>query len=147
MRIAMMQTFREPTGRDSTVEIPSAAKEPRSPKQEDRNLKFRCAQHGISDVDYLKMFEAQGGRCAICRQAFLDHDHPLRPRIDHDHRTMRVRGLLCGRCNSGIGFFQDDPERLKRAVEYLANGDRSQARTPHLAIDQEGSVMKTIGRT
>lgn len=47
--------------------------------------------------------------------------------IDHDHKTNLVRGLLCKLCNSGLGFFRDKPDFLKRAIFYLKGeiqGDR-----------------------
>lgn len=69
---------------------------------------------------YDELFRAQGGRCKICG----DPPSPVRngaPRLhlDHDHRTGRVRGLLCGSCNNGLGNFRDDPERLRRAIAWL----------------------------
>jgi len=39
--------------------------------------------------------------------------------VDHNHKTNKVRGLLCQRCNMGIGQFRDDPNLMARAVEYL----------------------------
>lgn len=51
--------------------------------------------------------------CAICGDA----DRPLV--IDHDHRTEKVRGRLCGTCNSAIGMLGDTPELVNRAVQYL----------------------------
>ena len=80
----------------------------------DRKLK---KTYGISFVEYEKMLNAQNGGCAICgttktgkRKAF---------HVDHCHGTGRVRGLLCGNCNSGIGNLRDDVGLLQRAIEYL----------------------------
>ena len=59
----------------------------------------------------------QGNRCAICRTAEpMGHGKWC---IDHDHKNGRIRGLLCHSCNVGIGFLADDPERLRRAAEYI----------------------------
>ena len=63
----------------------------------------------------------RAGGCQICGET--DGDAPGRHgklHIDHDHVTGRVRGVLCTNCNSGIGRFADNPELLRRAVEYLS---------------------------
>jgi len=39
--------------------------------------------------------------------------------MDHCHKTNKIRGLLCGKCNSAIGFFDDDTELLEKAIDYL----------------------------
>ena len=59
----------------------------------------------------------QQNRCAICKvkQEELDYDLVL----DHDHVTGRIRGLLCHKCNTGIGLLQDDPDILQNAIDYL----------------------------
>lgn len=40
--------------------------------------------------------------------------------MDHDHKTDQLRSLLCLKCNSGLGFFDDDPDLLLQAMKYLA---------------------------
>ncbi len=70
-------------------------------------------QYNLS-LDELKWFEEQQeGCCAICK----DETHKLF--IDHNHVTGEVRGLLCHFCNTGIGLFRDDTNRLESAIEYL----------------------------
>ncbi|MEU0952821.1 endonuclease VII domain-containing protein [Streptomyces niveus] len=71
--------------------------------------------YGLEPGEYDKLFEAQGGRCAICggtRKANLD--------VDHDHSTGIVRGLLCAADNRKVlKYARNDPERLRRAADYL----------------------------
>lgn len=72
---------------------------------------------------YRKLFLKQGRRCAICRKRsknpMLQASQVFDLCVDHCHVTGKVRGLLCGGCNSGLGFFADNPETLKAAIEYL----------------------------
>jgi hypothetical protein len=69
------------------------------------------------------MKTAQGGVCAICglpetsKSRWSDETRDLS--VDHCHATKRVRGLLCQKCNAGLGQFQDCEERLATAVKYL----------------------------
>jgi hypothetical protein len=71
---------------------------------------------GATLEDYDAMFAQQGGVCAICKQPPLDGKHLS---VDHCHATGAIRGLLCGKCNSGLGMFADEPGRLIAAVNYL----------------------------
>lgn len=71
-------------------------------------------RHGLTPEDYAELFLKQGGRCGICGSPGVG---PLR--VDHDHETGAVRGLLCHKCNVGLGHFNDDPDLLARAQEYL----------------------------
>ena len=77
------------------------------------------SRYGITQQDYNNQFKLQKGRCAICDIEFDSTIKELRPQIDHDHKTKKVRGLLCGPCNKGLGFFKDDPARLIKASSYL----------------------------
>lgn len=70
--------------------------------------------YGITVDQYNEMLVKQNGVCAICReksQKTLD--------VDHCHKTNQVRGLLCNRCNTGLGNYKDDAVRLRAAAEYL----------------------------
>lgn len=78
-------------------------------------------KYKISIDDYDRMFEAQGGRCAICNnvQTHTYKGSVTRLAVDHDHKTGKVRGLLCHECNAGIGFLHEDKTLLRKAVTYL----------------------------
>lgn len=62
--------------------------------------------------------EYQGGVCAICGKAELFHGNLV---VDHCHKTGEVRGLLCVKCNAGIGQLGDDPIIVDKALDYLYN--------------------------
>jgi len=86
-------------------------KDPEFRKRKARNRR-KCL-YGLTDKEFLSAISSQRNLCALCRR-------PLRPPfIDHDHKTGRVRGLLCGKCNLGLGMFQDSPELLRLAATYL----------------------------
>jgi hypothetical protein len=73
-------------------------------------------RHGISWAHYNRLLAEQDGACAICRL----HAATVGPLvIDHDHHSGAVRGLLCHSCNLVLGHAEDDPYRLKAAMEYL----------------------------
>lgn len=68
---------------------------------------------GITPEEYQQMCEAQEWRCVICKTI------PKKLVGDHCHTSGSFRGLICSHCNSGLGFFKDDPARLTAAIEYL----------------------------
>jgi hypothetical protein len=77
---------------------------------------WRKMKYGVNEGTYLALKARQGDCCLICG---THHDEsPLV--VDHCHDSGRVRGLLCGNCNNGLGHFRDDPDRLISAVFYLA---------------------------
>lgn len=71
-------------------------------------------EFGITIEIYDAMYAQQGGVCAICGKTGAK-----RLSVDHNHVTNEIRGLLCFRCNMGIGYLKDDPEILARAIAYL----------------------------
>jgi hypothetical protein len=71
-------------------------------------------KHIVSQLDTQKIMDSQGGKCGICQSTMN------RSCLDHDHKTGKVRGILCVSCNAGLGNFQDNPEILGRAISYLA---------------------------
>ena len=78
-------------------------------------LKMR---YGLTIDQFNKMISDQNGLCAICNKDIADY-----PYVDHNHVTGNVRKLLCLGCNTGLGSFQDSPEILQKAVDYLLTND------------------------
>lgn len=76
-----------------------------------RRLKYTF---GITEEDFTTMYKEQAGVCAICKLTSNSTLH-----IDHCHTTGKVRGLLCSRCNTGLGQFKDSIESLQEAIKYL----------------------------
>lgn len=77
--------------------------------------------YNITLQEYNELFENQNGCCAICGV----HQSSLKKSlsVDHDHASGIVRGLLCSKCNTGLGQFNDNKEILKLALLYLENGN------------------------
>jgi hypothetical protein len=75
-------------------------------------------KYGISGEDYEAFLKSQNGVCAICSTHNVGGRHKFF-HVDHNHKTRKVRGLLCSNCNRGLGLFKDDPKVLKKAIEYL----------------------------
>lgn len=74
--------------------------------------------YGMTLDDYRKLMAAQAGACFICGKRFTAGRVPQR---DHDHATGEVRGLLCARCNTQIGYMHEDVEWLRNALDYLTD--------------------------
>jgi len=72
--------------------------------------------YGLTLEEYDQILETQNGVCKICGSINLDG---RRLYIDHDHKTGKIRGLLCHKCNSMLGYVNDDINVLLKAVSYL----------------------------
>jgi recombination endonuclease VII len=69
-------------------------------------------KYGMGAAEVQALLDAQGGICPVCLK---------RPatQVDHDHKTGRVRGVLCLYCNAAMGAFHDDPDLIAKAIAYL----------------------------
>jgi len=83
--------------------------------QQNANLKMK---YGITVEDKQALYELQEGRCVVCG-IYADRDGTHGLHIDHDHKTGKVRGLLCGRCNRALGLLDDDPKRIIKLANYV----------------------------
>jgi recombination endonuclease VII len=85
------------------------------------------AKYDITEDEYIRLYNAQDGRCAICGI------HPADKLlcVDHDHKTGLVRGLLCVRCNTGIGYFLDNIGSLIAAAIYLERFEMARETATH----------------
>jgi len=72
--------------------------------------------YGITSDEYQRIYQYQGGRCALCRRAT---GRTRRLAVDHCHATGRVRGLCCKYCNRLLGFARDSVDFFRRCVAYL----------------------------
>ncbi len=75
---------------------------------------------------YNDMFIEQGGRCAICGKHQVEFKKKLC--VDHNHETGKIRGLLCNKCNSLLGYAGESPDVLHNAVKYLIEQDIDEAK-------------------
>jgi hypothetical protein len=86
---------------------------------EDRKLALRAinlSRYGMTLEQWEEIFDSQGRKCAACGSP---EPHSLKGwHVDHCHLTEKVCGILCGRCNTGLGMFGDDPKRILMAYEY-----------------------------
>lgn len=99
---------------------------PEKQKESDRKWRLKNATkmrydmvryyYGITPDQYEEVVRRQLGCCAICG---AENSGKRRLHVDHDHKTGKFRGLLCSRCNSGIGMFRERELLMRRAIAYL----------------------------
>lgn len=86
-------------------------------REYDRKNKVRW-NYGVSFDEYEKIYISQYGKCAICKTS--ESEFKKRLAIDHNHKTGKVRGLLCNLCNFSLGGFRDNIDLLNSAIAYLS---------------------------
>ena len=72
-------------------------------------------KYGLTPSEYYALLSVQGNTCYVCLRA----PGSRRLCVDHDHVTGKVRGLLCGKCNTYLGHIKDSIEATERLVTYL----------------------------
>lgn len=89
------------------------------PRAASQSRQQKLKRYGLTSEQYQALLAQQNGGCAICQatQGLESKNHPLY--VDHDHQTGQVRGLLCQRCNAGLGMFKDSLELVTGAAAYL----------------------------
>ena len=79
-------------------------------------------RYGLEPLWHLSLLREHDFKCAICGATQSDASK-AELSIDHDHETGKIRGVLCGNCNNGLGRFKDDIDLLRKAVSYLEKYD------------------------
>lgn len=78
------------------------------------NLKRK---YGITPLEYDNLLIEQGGKCKICGVSYKKYNRELS--VDHDHITGEIRGLLCQRCNTLIGYLEKNSKLIPIVYNYL----------------------------
>ena len=94
-------------------------------KERARDL-FYQRLYGISLERVKQMLLDQGNKCGICRQKIdlvMEAHKPNSCHVDHNHTTRQVRGLLCNKCNRGLGLLRDSTTLLESAIVWLRRGN------------------------
>lgn len=74
-------------------------------------------KHNMTLAEFDDLLMGQGGVCAICKgKDWTKHG----PAVDHDHRSGKIRGILCYRCNLAVGLMKDNPETIMSAFLYVS---------------------------
>ena len=76
-------------------------------------------KYGITLEQYYDMIKNQNNKCFICSIEFDKNIKWLKPHIDHDHQTNKVRSLLCLHCNTTIGYAKENINTLSNMINYL----------------------------
>lgn len=76
-------------------------------------------RYGITKEEYETIFKNQGHKCGICKNTKSGHKNTDEMVVDHCHKTKKVRGLLCNRCNTLLGSVNEDISILRETIKYI----------------------------
>lgn len=99
----------------------NSRKAPRTDQEKEARWVMELQQrYSLTLDDYRRLLERQNGVCAVCEGPPNGPGSAKgRFHVDHCHRTGKVRGLLCGKCNTAVGLLNDDAKRAMRVARYL----------------------------
>lgn len=120
------QIYRQEHHKDKRIHTARLKRQEDPERHQNHCRKTIYAQrYGLTLEQFEILFKQQRGLCAICEKP----EPPIRRlAVDHSHTTGVVRGLLCNKCNRGLGYFKDSCDLLSKAVIYLAkNSNKNNA--------------------
>jgi len=96
----------------------------RTKQRNDRRRKGLWENYKITLVEYEILYKKQKGLCKICKEKTTGRGAVKNTlAVDHDHKTGKIRGLLCIHCNTGLGLFRDNQSLLNEAINYLKENE------------------------
>lgn len=94
----------------------------RKPRHRENKL---LKKYGLTIETYESLVKLQNNLCAICKSSNKGSETKNNWCVDHDHKTDKVRGLLCHNCNLMIGYAKDNISILTSAIQYLSQNDNT----------------------
>jgi len=98
---------------------PEKVKEHRINNRDKNYRQELVRKYGVAYEWFDKQYLKQNGCCAICKKQLIGTDKQNKPHVDHCHKTLKIREILCNRCNTVLGLCKDDPLLLKNLSGYL----------------------------
>ena len=89
------------------------------PSKEGRRARALQSRYGITLNEYCQLLTVQNGRCLLCGINQDDLNYPLY--VDHNHKTNKVRGLLCSKCNFKVGWIESNQDELDTVLNYIGD--------------------------
>jgi DNA-directed RNA polymerase subunit RPC12/RpoP len=112
-------------GKSTRTDKTIIAESPEDYKREYRRRWAMKKKYNLTADEFDGYWIASRGRCYICKRIMRSPENKQGQAldvvaIDHDHKTGKMRGLLCNRCNKAIGLFEEDIKILEEAIKYLS---------------------------
>jgi len=92
-------------------------------------------KYNLTLEEWEAILASQGGKCAICKKIMKKKN------TDHDHKTGKVRGILCTRCNNLLGYVRDNPSHLRAAADFLDLNSGKFVKSDDSVIQNDISVV------